>query len=109
MPAYNTLNGIPCNSHKWLLVDLLRKEWGFDGFTGSDYAAVQHLWDMQFLASGKADAARQCLLGGLDVEWPERPVLSRASRGGPAGRVPRAVLDESVRRVLRVKDRVGLS
>lgn len=108
MPAYNTLNGVPCNSNRWLLVDVLKKEWGLDGFTGSDYSAVINQWKMQFCASGMADAARRSIVGGLDVEWPDGACYRKLPGEVRAGRVPRKVLDESVRRVLRVKEKVGL-
>ncbi len=107
MSAFNDIDGVPASANRWLLTDLLRGEWNFDGLVVSDYTA-----DMELIAHGyaedEADAARLALTAGLDMSM-QSDIYARAL---PAlvedGRVPMAVLDEAVRRVLSVKARIGL-
>ena len=107
MSAFNDISGVPASANRWLLTDLLRGEWNFDGLVVSDYTA-----DMELMAHGYAedevDAARRSLTAGLDMSM-QSDVYAR---GLPVaiedGSVPMAVLDEAVRRVLSVKARIGL-
>ena len=108
MPAYNTLNGKPCSSNSWLLIDILRKEWGFRGITGSDYWAINWMMDKQFVATDHADCARKAILGGMDVEWPNGTTYPLLVKEVKAGRVPIQTVNRSVERVLRLKERMGL-
>lgn len=108
MPAYNTLNGEPCSSHEWLLIDVLRKEWGFEGVTGSDYWAIDNMARSQFVARDAAECARKALLGGMDVEWPNSSTYPELIQQVKSGAVPVKALDRSVERVLRLKERMGV-
>lgn len=107
MSAFNDISGVPASANRWLLTDLLRGEWNFDGLVVSDYTA-----DMELMAHGYAedevDAARRSLTAGLDMSM-QSDVYAR---GLPVviedGSVPMPVLDEAVRRVLSVKARIGL-
>ncbi|HET6522267.1 MAG TPA: glycoside hydrolase family 3 N-terminal domain-containing protein, partial [Geminicoccaceae bacterium] len=67
MPAFNELNGVPATADPWLLTDLLRGEWGFDGLLVSDYNAVAELIPPGVAADGR-EAAAQALLAGLDMD-----------------------------------------
>ncbi|GIU86398.1 MAG: beta-glucosidase [Acidimicrobiia bacterium] len=95
MAAYNRLNGTFCSEHRWLLSDLLKGEWGFDGFVVSDW----------FGAHSTAAAAN----AGLDVEMPGPPQWfgTALARAVGAGEVDQAVLDDKVRRILVALDRTG--
>jgi beta-glucosidase len=109
MAAYNSINGIPCSADRWLLTDVLRKEWGFKGFVVSDYGSVSGIWNMHHTAATKKEAAKQALEAGLDVELPSvniygEPLLQAAKEGF----VSEKTIDESVSRVLRAKFRLGL-
>lgn len=107
MTAYNDVNGIPATAHHGLLTGVLRRQWGFRGLVVSDFAS-----DAELVTHGHAvdekDAARKALLAGCDVSMASGlynrylPGLVRE------GAVPLPVLDESVRRVLRVKRALGL-
>jgi beta-glucosidase len=108
MPAYNSINGVPCSANNWLLNDILRGEWGFNGFTGSDYGGVVNMHNSHGYARDKAEAARKAILGGMDVEYPDPATYPLLAREVRAGRVPRAVLDRSARRVLEAKEQLGL-
>jgi beta-glucosidase len=107
MSAFNALNGLPATANPWLLTDVLRGEWGFDGFVVSDWAAIEELLGHGLAADG-AEAARKAFLAGVDVDLMGRLYERHLANEVRAGRVPLARIDESVRRVLRAKFRLGL-
>ena len=106
MTAFNALNGTPATASRWLMTDILRKEWGFRGFVDSDYEAVEQLMDHGVAASHQ-DAALQAIRAGVDMNMIDRSyeTLAEAVRDG---RLPAAVVDDAVRRVLRAKFALGL-
>lgn len=107
MAAFNTLNGIPISADRRLLTTLLRERLGFRGFVTSDYNAIGELIH-HGVAGDLAEATRKSLLAGIDVDL-EGAAYERHLAGEiAAGRVPMSVVDEAVRRVLRVKIGVGL-
>lgn len=107
MSAFNALNGVPSTANPFLLKEVLRDEWGFDGFVVSDYTAVMELRN-HGIALDAATAARKALMAGVDVDMmshyydTELPGLIRS------GKVPMSAVDEAVRRVLRVKFALGV-
>jgi len=107
MSAFNDINGVPASANRALLTDLLRKEWKFEGVVVSDYTA-----DMELIAHGYAadevDATRKAFLAGLDLSMQSGFYDQHLAGLVHAGEVPMAVLDESVRRILRLKDAIGL-
>ncbi|MBI2220203.1 MAG: beta-glucosidase BglX [Acidobacteria bacterium] len=107
MSAFNDLNGVPTSANPFTLTQVLRKEWGFDGLVVSDYRSVVELIN-HGLAADEADAARQALAAGVDVEMVSRSYVSHGVRLVREGRLPVAALDEAVRRVLRIKLRAGV-
>jgi beta-glucosidase len=107
MSAFNALNGLPATANRWLLTDVLRKEWKFDGFVVSDWAAIEELLGHGLAADG-AEAARQAFLAGVDMDLMGRLYENHLADEVKAGRVPLSAVDESVRRVLRAKFRLGL-
>ncbi|MCL6454260.1 MAG: glycoside hydrolase family 3 C-terminal domain-containing protein [Alicyclobacillus sp.] len=109
MPGYHELDGVPCHASTELLVDVLRREWGFDGLVVSDYFAVDMLQGYHHLVEGKSRAARVALQAGVDVELPSTdcygaPLLALIAEGA----VDMALIDAAVRRVLTAKFRMGL-
>ncbi len=109
MSAYNSLDGRPCSSNRDLLTGILRKEWGFKGFVVSDFGSVGGIRDLHRSAVTWGEAGKQAIEAGLDMELPTgyvfgAPLLEMVKRE----KVPMAVVDEAVRRVLRVKFRMGL-
>ena len=68
MPAHQDLNGVPCHVNSWLINDVLRKEWGFDGFLISDNTDVGRLRTMHKIASNKTEAAVLAMKAGVDME-----------------------------------------
>ena len=109
MPAYSELDGVPLHASRFLLTDILRGELGFEGFTVSDFGAVQMLHSFHRVAANPLDAGRQALGAGIDMEAPNRfgfgDELLAAIK---AGEVPMEWLDTAVARILRVKFRLGL-
>lgn len=107
MPAFTDLAGIPMTAHKKLLRDYLRDELGFDGVLVSDYNAIRELL-LHGVASDIVEAAVLALKAGVDID-----MMAGAYREGlpvalDRGLVTMAEIDECVRRVLRLKERLGL-
>jgi beta-glucosidase len=97
MSAYNKVNGWYCAQNRHLLRDILKGEWGFDGLVMSDF-----VWGTR----STTDAA----LGGLDIEMPMRRYFGRRLKKAVTnGKVPEAVVDEAVTRILRTKARFGVT
>ena len=107
MAAFNALNGVPAMVNSWLLTDLLRDEWGFDGFVTSDWAGIRELL-AHGVAADPAEAARKAILAGVDMDMMGGFYVKHLPDEVRAGRVPESVVDEAVRRVLRIKFRLGL-
>lgn len=108
MTAYMPLNGVPASANRWLLTDVLRKEFGFQGWTVSDNSAVRAL-STHGLSTDETDAAARALSAGLDMEMAfGRGAFPTLAKSVAAGRVSRERLDEAVRRVLEAKVRLGL-
>jgi beta-glucosidase len=108
MPSYNEVDGVPSHVSGWLLEDVLRREWGFRGLVVSDYFAVEQLVSRHHVAGDKADAARQALAAGVDMELPDPDGYPSLVAMIKDGRVPEADVDRAVLRVLRAKLLAGL-
>lgn len=71
MPAYHDIDGEPCHSSAYLLTEILRHQWGFDGLVVADYGGVELLSEHHATATDRVDAAAQSFNAGLDVELPD--------------------------------------
>ncbi len=107
MSAFNDLDGVPASANHFTLTDVLRGEWKFDGFVVSDYTSVEELIKHGAAADG-ADAAQEALNAGVDMEMVSRLYYKHASELVKERRLSVETIDEAVRRVLRVKFRLGL-
>lgn len=108
MTAYMPLNGIPATANRWLLTNILRKQWGFTGWVVSDNSAVGAL-STHGLAADRPDAAVRALQAGLDMEMVfDRPSFGNLATALAAGKVSQQQLDDAVKRVLGAKLRLGL-
>lgn len=107
MAAFTAVDGMAATADPWLLTDVLRRQWGFRGFVTSDYAAIQELL-AHGVAETPAEAAREALSAGTDMEMVSPFYRRELPAEIAAGRLPVAVLDEAVRRVLRAKFALGL-
>ena len=107
MSAFNALNGVPATANPYLLDTVLRKRWGFDGFVVSDYTAVMELIH-HGVALNAATATERAFNAGVDVDMMSHFYDAELPGLIKSGRVSMATVDESVRRVLRVKFALGL-
>ncbi|HEX7774288.1 MAG TPA: glycoside hydrolase family 3 C-terminal domain-containing protein, partial [Pyrinomonadaceae bacterium] len=105
--AFNDLNGVPATGNPFLLTDVLRGEWKFDGFVVSDYTAVMELMNHR-LAATEAEAAQHALSAGTDMEMVSRFYSKYVGDLLRQGKLSQQTLDEAVRRILRIKFRLGL-
>jgi beta-glucosidase len=107
MSSFNALNGVPGTANPYLLTTVLRKEWGFNGFVVSDYTAIMELLH-HGIALDAATAAEKAFKAGVDVDMMSHLYDAELPSLIKSGRVSMAMVDESVRRVLRVKFALGL-
>ncbi|WP_222439747.1 glycoside hydrolase family 3 N-terminal domain-containing protein [Alloacidobacterium dinghuense] len=107
MSAFNALNGTPATANRFLMQNILRDEWGFNGLVVSDYTAVMELVN-HGIALDAATATRKALLAGVDIDMMSHFYDTKLPELISSGQVPMSVVDESVRRVLRVKFALGL-
>jgi beta-glucosidase len=107
MSAFNSLNGVPATANRFLLQDVLRERWGFNGFVVSDYTAVMELRN-HGIALDAATAARKAFMAGVDIDMMSHYYDTELPNLIKSGQVPMSAVDEAVRRVLRVKFALGL-
>lgn len=108
MTAYNSIDGIPCSANPWLLKDILRKDWGFNGFVVSDLLSISGLNGGHATALNGAEASSQSIHAGLDVDLSGTGYGANLLQAVNSGLVESAVLDTAVARVLRMKFNLGL-
>jgi beta-glucosidase len=107
MAAFNALNGVPTTAHRPLLTGILRERWGFRGFVVSDFDSIGELV-RHGVAADKAEAARKAITAGIDLDMMGEVYMTHLADEVRAGRVAGRVVDEAVRRMLRVKFHLGL-
>lgn len=107
MSAFNDLNGVPTSANPFTLTKVLRGEWKFDGFVVSDYTSVRELINHGVAANDK-EAAQAALNAGVDMEMVSRLFNEQGPGLLREGKVSQATIDEAVRRILRIKFRLGL-
>ena len=109
MNSYSDLDGVPSAADRWLLTELLRETWGFDGTLVADYFAVAFLKLLHGVADTWADAAGAALEAGIDVELPTVKAFGEPLRVAVAeGAIDIDLIDTALRRVLRQKGELGL-
>jgi len=107
MTAFSALNGVPATGNPFLLRQILRSEWKYDGMVVSDYTAVKELVPHGY-ASDDADAARLAFRAGVDMEMVSTTYYDHLKSLIASGQVPLAEVDDAVRNILRLKYRLGL-
>jgi beta-glucosidase len=106
MTSFNDVEGIPATANKWLLADVLRKEWGFKGFVVSDYTGVGEMVDHGY-GDLKSVSAR-ALAAGLDMDMVSEGLLTTIEQSLKEGKVTQNQLDDACRRILEAKFKLGL-
>ncbi|MGF1758232.1 beta-glucosidase BglX [Photobacterium sagamiensis] len=107
MTAFNDLNGIPATGNKTLLTDILRDQWGFEGFVVTDYTAINELVPHGF-ARNEKHAAELAFNAGADMDMVGRVYINYLEELVEEGKVDIAKIDHSVRLILEMKWRLGL-
>lgn len=108
MPSYNETDGIPAHANHHLLTDILRDEWGFEGYVFSDYGGASHLTHFHKTAADKKEAAYQAFTAGLDLEAARPDIYPHIAELVKEGRLSEADVDVAVRRILKAKFRSGV-
>jgi beta-glucosidase len=107
MSSFNSINGVPGTANPYTLGQILRKEWGFDGFVVSDWGSVAELLNHAIGPDG-ATVARKALTAGVDMDMEGNLYATTIAAQVRSGVIPESVVDEAVRRILRVKFALGL-
>ena len=108
MPSYNEIDGMPSHANEWLLDDVLRGEWGFDGIIVSDYQGIPQLETLHRVAGTLEEAARMALAAGVDSELPDGLGYRTLVKQAADGAVDVDAIDKAVARILELKFRAGL-
>lgn len=106
MSSFNEIDGVPASGNKWLLTDLLRKEWGFNGFVVSDYTSVNEM-----IAHGMGDlqaVSALSLKAGLDMDMVGEGFLTTLKKSLQEGKITLQEIDAACRRILEAKYKLGL-
>ena len=107
MSSFNAINGVPATANEFTLTKVLRQEWKFDGFVVSDYTAVRELIN-HGVAADEEQAAAAALNAGVEMEMVSRSYNAFGAKLLQEKKLSQATIDEAVRRVLRIKFRLGL-
>ena len=107
MAAYNSWDGVPCSCNERLLTDILRKEWGFEGFVVSDYGGVGGVCRSHRLVEDNVKAQALCLKAGLDINLPQSS-FNDLKKAYESGLITENEIDTAVLRVLTAKIKIGL-
>ncbi len=108
MSAFNDISGVPASGNAWLTDTVLRREWRFPGFVVSDWTSVAELIS-HGVAGSPAEAGRRALTAGVDMDMMSSIYASDSMAAlVRSGRIPMAVVDSAVMRILRAKMRLGL-
>lgn len=107
MASFNDIGGVPAHMSEWLLEDVLRKRWGFNGVVISDWSGVAELMN-HGVAGTASEAGILALRAGVDIDMSTNIYADSVPPAVRAGRIPQSFVDSAVRRVLRVKYALGL-
>jgi len=108
MAGYQSIDGTPCSANSWLLRDVVKTEWGFNGFILTDWANITWLHELQFVAATLEDAAEIALLAGNDMIMSTPEFYDIVIKGIKEGRIDDKLIDDACSRILKIKFRLGL-
>jgi len=108
MASYNEIDGLPSHANPWLLRDVLRGEWGFQGAVVSDYFAIRELITRHKMFDDIKEAGERAIKSGVDSETPDGEGFAQLPELVRSGRVSQQLVDHAVRRILRMKFESGL-
>lgn len=107
MCSFNDIDGVPSSGNKWLNIDVLRQEWGYDGMLVSDWGSIEQMIPHHFCSDLK-DAAHKAAVAGVDMDMMGFAYITHLKSLVEEGVVKESVIDEAVRNILRLKFRLGL-
>lgn len=107
MTSYNTVNDIPATGNRWLMKDILRDEWGFDGIIISDSGAIKEMISHGF-AKDQKEAARYAAEATVDIDMSSTCYLRNLKELVLEGKIPESFVDEACLRILKLKERLGV-
>jgi beta-glucosidase len=106
MSSFNEVDGIPATANKWLMTDLLRKQWGFKGFVVTDYTAINEM--MEHGMGDLQTVSALALNAGIDMDMVGEGFLTTLKKSMQEGKVTRKAIDDACRRILEAKYKLGL-
>jgi len=106
MSSFNELNGIPATANKWLMTDVLRKQWGFNGFVVTDYTAILELIDHGL--GDLQEVSAQALRAGIDMDMVADGFLTTLKKSLEEGKITKEQIDLACQRILEAKYKLGL-
>lgn len=106
MASFNEIDGIPATANKWLMTDVLRKQWGFAGFVVSDYTGIGEMTSHGI--GDTATVAARALMAGLDMDMVSEALLTKIPQSLKEGKATMAQIDAACRRILEAKYKLGL-
>jgi beta-glucosidase len=107
MNSFNILNGVPATGNAFLQRDILKGKWNFDGFVVSDWASVREMIIHGYAKDG-ADATQKAVTAGSDMDMESSMYVAELAKLVQEGKVKESLVDDAVRRILRVKFELGL-
>ncbi len=107
MASFSDIDGIPASANRFIMTDILRGEWGFDGFVVSDWDSIRQL-QVHGLTGSDRDSAYESVTAGIDMEMSGTAYSGHLEELVNDGKVPLAFVDTAVANILRVKMRLGL-
>jgi beta-glucosidase len=107
MSAFNEISGIPATGNQYTLTDVLKGDWAFDGFVVSDWSSIEEMIKHTF-AEDDAEAVTKALTAGVDMAMKDGLYFDQLPKLVQQGKISEELLDEAVRRILRIKFRKGL-
>lgn len=107
MSSFNEIDGVPATGNKWLMTDLLRKQWGFNGFVVTDYSAVNEMLK-HGSSKNEYEAGAQALKAGIDMDMVDEVYLSQLGKLVKDGKVNVGQIDMACKRILEAKYKLGL-
>ncbi len=107
MTSFNIVDGVPATANKWLIDDVLRKQWKYDGFIVTDYGSIGEMLN-HGVSANLQDASAQALIAGTDMDMCAQGFLNTLEKSLNEGKVSMADIDNACRRVLEAKYKLGL-
>lgn len=107
MSSFNLVDGVPATANKWLLDDLLRGEWGYDGMVVTDYGSIGEMLSHS-VSANLQEAAAQALKAGTDMDMCSMGFIATLEKSLKEGKVSETDIDKACRRVLEAKYKLGL-